>query len=80
MIQHRARRLSTLAVLALSGHAIAQEYDPLDSVLRETTSFFGRYACLTIDIDADGVRDIAAGAAWGGLGARSCSCRGRTSR
>jgi hypothetical protein len=70
MIQHRARRLSTLAVLALSGHAIAQEYDPLDSVLRETTSFFGRYACLTIDIDADGVRDIAAGAAWGGLGAR----------
>jgi len=70
MIQQHGRGFALLAVLALASHANAQEYDPLDGVLRESTSFFGRYACLTIDLDADGVRDIAAGAAWGGLGRR----------
>ncbi len=53
-------------MIVVSGIAFGQEERWLEVARAQRTSFFGRSACTTIDLDGDGVRDIAAGAEFGG--------------
>lgn len=68
--------MTLLAILAVSTPALANQGTdwPQSSVDHQSTTMFGRSACLTIDLDRDGVRDFAVGAAFAGPdGARTGS-------